>query len=92
MAGPFCRFQSGLRLGGSAHGAGLGAGAAVDALVGVDFVLAVALGDRFNGAFAGAGAAGDARICNFVSHDGSSFIVTLIACCHYHTISGPKKQ
>jgi len=57
-----------LFLGGSANGAGLGAGTAIDALGGVDFVFAVAFGNRLNGAFSLARAAADARIADLISH------------------------
>ena len=49
------------------------AGTAFDALIGIDLVLAVALGDGANRAVAGTSAAHNARITNFISHNYSSF-------------------
>ena len=57
-----------LFLNGSAYGAGFSANAAFDALVGIDFELAVTFRNRFLGAFSSAGTASDAFIRNFVSH------------------------
>lgn len=45
-----------------------GAGAAFYALIGVDYVFAVALADSADGAFSRAGAAGDAIITDLVCH------------------------
>ena len=60
---------SGLLLRDSLRRANACAGAAGDALVGVDHVGVITGRDRFGGAFSGAGAAGDADILiNFVSH------------------------
>lgn len=62
----FCLRFSGL--GGSADGAGICAGAALDAGFGIDLILTVAFADRGDGALGGTGAAADAFIGNFVSH------------------------
>ena len=67
MASRVCRPESSLSW--STDRARFGAGAAFDAGLSVDFVLAVAFTDRRNGAFSGTGAAADAFIRNFVSHD-----------------------
>ena len=56
-------------LGGSADGAGVSAGAAFDAGIRVDLVLASTFTDRVDGALCSAGAAADAFFGNFVSHD-----------------------
>ena len=48
--------------------ASAGAGAALHALIGVDHVLAVALGDDAQGAGLGTGAAADASVGNEVCH------------------------
>ena len=53
---------------GSTYGAGVGAGTAIDASIGVNDVLAVALGDGLHGAARCAGAASDAIIGNLVCH------------------------
>ena len=53
---------------GSLNGASVCAGAAVDALVSVDLVLAVSLVDGLGGAVLCASAAGDAIIANLVCH------------------------
>ena len=53
-------------------GALIGAGAAGNADVSVDDVLAVTLGDSLDGALIGAGAASDTSVSNLVSHDFSS--------------------
>jgi hypothetical protein len=53
----------------SAGGAGAFAGAAVDAGIGVDFVLGIAFSDSFYGAFASASAAGNAFIGDYVCHN-----------------------
>lgn len=58
-----------LLLYGSANGAGSGASAAFDALVGVDHVLAIAFGDRVHGALGLASAAADAFVGNYVCHE-----------------------
>ncbi len=55
-------------LGNSGNRAFAGAGAAIQAGVRVDDILAVALGNRRNRAHASAGAASDAVVRNFVSH------------------------
>ena len=52
----------------SFHGANARACAAFDALVRIDDVLAVLLGNRLYGTFAFAGTAADAVVGNFVSH------------------------
>lgn len=57
-----------LRFLGSVYGAGVGTGAAIDALVGIDDVLAVSLGNGLGGTIGSAGAAVDASIADFVSH------------------------
>ena len=54
---------------GSLNRANAGASAALDALIGIDYILAIAFSDRFLGAFGSARAAADARIGNFVSHN-----------------------
>ena len=54
-------------------GAGLFAGAAVDARAGINDVLSVALGNRGNGAGLCTRAAANASITNRMSHDGTSF-------------------
>ena len=61
-------FWCGLALGNSAHGAGGGTGAAVDAGVRIDLVVGVALGDRANGALALAAAAADALVTDYIGH------------------------
>ena len=61
-----------LALNRSANGAGASASAALDALIGIDDVLAVALGDGIHGAFSLASAAADAFIGDDVSHDCTS--------------------
>lgn len=53
---------------GSTHGAGAGAGAALDAGISVDHILGVASADSANGTNALASAAHDAGIRNLVSH------------------------
>ena len=58
-----------LVLGGCAYGAGVCTGAAANASVSVDNILAVALGDAAGGASICASAASDAIIRNFVCHD-----------------------
>ena len=66
---------------GSADGAGFRAGAAVDALFSVDFVLAVAFGNGFDGALGRASAASDAGVSNFVCHvDFLLHVLRLIDC------------
>ena len=57
-----------LLLGRCCNGACISARTAGNALVSVDYVLAVALSDASNGARVSASAAGDALIRNFVSH------------------------
>lgn len=52
----------------SANRAGTGAGAAIDAIVLIDNVLAVLFRDAAYGAFVSASAAGDALIGNLVCH------------------------
>lgn len=58
-----------LGLSGSTNGAGAGASAALDAHIGIDFILAITLGDSGHGALGSAGAAADAIIGNLVSHN-----------------------
>ena len=58
-----------LLLGNCAYGALCFARAAVDALVGVDFVLAVAHADSVDGALSLARAASDAFVGNYMCHD-----------------------
>ena len=54
---------------GSSYGAIVSAGTAIDALVSVDNVLAILLGDSLNGAGISASAAADALVkINLVSH------------------------
>ena len=53
---------------GSANGAGTLARAALDAHIGVDLIMILALGDSANGASAFARAAGDASISDLISH------------------------
>ena len=60
--------ESGLLLGGSSYGAGIGTGAAFDAGISIDHVLAVTLADSGYRALCSAGAAADAFIRNLVSH------------------------
>jgi hypothetical protein len=62
-------FVQKLSLLGSANGADTGTSTALDASIGVDYELAVALGDRLNRAICSARAASDAIIRNLVSHD-----------------------
>ena len=57
-----------LCLGRGSYRAGLRAGTAFDAHIGIDFVLAISFRDRVHGAFRSAGAAADAVFRNFVSH------------------------
>lgn len=57
----------------STGGANASAGAAIDASVGIDLVLASALRDSANRALASAGAAGDASVSNLVSHGVTPF-------------------
>ena len=60
---------------GSANGAGTGAGATVDAGIGIDHVTIVALGDSANGAFAFASTTADAFFIDKISHtDTSKFL------------------
>lgn len=66
-----------LSLFGSAHGAGISASAAIDALIRINYILAVAFGDRFHGATVGASAASDARIRNLVCHNKNTSIVLI---------------
>ena len=58
----------GLRLLGSADGAGAGTSAALYTKVGIDLILAVTLGDSIDGTFCGTGAACDAGIIDFIRH------------------------
>ena len=62
--------MSELLLNGSTNGANAVAGAALDASVSVDLVLAVAFSDSTDGALSLASAAADAIISNLVSHCG----------------------
>ena len=55
-------------LGDSPGGASISAGAAIDAGIGIDDVLAVALRDRAHGAGIGAGAAADASVADDIGH------------------------
>ena len=57
-----------LRRIGSAHQANAGAGAAIDALVGVYFVFAVPFGDSTHGAFRFTSAATDTFVVDNISH------------------------
>jgi len=59
---------SGLFSNGSFNGAGCCASAAIDALVLVDFVLAVLFADSANGAVFCTCTATDASVCNYVCH------------------------
>ena len=61
-----CLFRSALN--GSLDGTYAGAGAALDALVGIDLILAVALGNCVYGTFGCASAAGNASIGDTISH------------------------
>ena len=54
---------------GSLNRANAGASAALDALIGVNYVFAVAFADGADRAFTRACAAGDAVITDFVCHD-----------------------
>ena len=56
---------------GGINRAGTGAGAAIDAGIGIDDELAVTLGNSLNGAVAGASATGDAIIGDNICHDNS---------------------
>ena len=53
----------------SSYRAGIGAGAALDAGIGIDLKLAVAFADGGNGAFLGAGAAGHTFVTDRICHD-----------------------
>ena len=55
------------------HRADASASTAINALVGIDLVLAVAFSDSFLRAFAGASAAADALIIDYICHSSSSF-------------------
>ena len=69
--------------------ASVGTGAALDALLSVDDVLLVALGDDAQGAGIGAGAALQASIGNGVSHGFSSLCLyggLMSPCCTYHNM------
>ena len=66
-----------LFLRGGTHGADIGASAAIDALVGIDFILAVAFGNRLHGAFGFASAAADAFIGNLICHGGFTSLYTV---------------
>lgn len=57
-----------------AYGASICTSAAINALLGIDNVLAVSFGDRFNGATVSASAATETFVGNFVSHDITSII------------------
>ncbi len=59
-----------LFLRGGTHGANIGTSAAIDALFGIDIVLAFAFRNRLDGAFGFAGTAADAFIRNFECHGG----------------------
>jgi len=65
---PYFAFLLELALDGGTNGASAGASAALDALISVDDVLAVAFSDGINGAFSLASAASDAFISDNVSH------------------------
>lgn len=65
---------------GSLYGAGICTSAALDALISVDNVLAVALGDSLYGALCCASAAGDAIITDNVCHLQSSSFLYLPNC------------
>ena len=71
LTGFLALFQE-LALNRSTNGASASASAALDALIGIDDVLAVALGDGIHGAFSLASAAADAFIGDDVSHDCTS--------------------
>ena len=62
----------GLFLHGSADGAVLGTSAAAHALLRIDNILAITLGDRFAGAVCRASAARDASISDLISHGSTS--------------------
>jgi len=55
-----------LLLSGSAHRAGISTSAAFDALIGVDYELAIAFGNRVYGALGSASTTADALIGNYV--------------------------
>ena len=57
-----------LCLGGRAHGADTGASTAGNAGIGVDFELAIALGDGGNGTLGSARATGDALVADRICH------------------------
>jgi hypothetical protein len=65
---PFFGQTCELGLSGSANGAGASASAALDALVSIDHVLAVAFSDSVHGALSLASAAADAFVIDNVSH------------------------
>ena len=57
-----------LLLGGSINGAGIGASTARNALIGIDHIGSIALGDSADGALALASTALDASIANHICH------------------------
>jgi len=61
--------SGGLSLLGSAYGASICARTAVDALVSVNYIYAITLGNSFNGTLSCACATADAIFSNFVCHD-----------------------
>ena len=68
------------------YGASVSAGTAADALVSVNNVLAVALGNATYRTSIGACATADALIGNFVCH-----LNNLHFCCHIYSITSVKK-
>ena len=56
-------------LDGSAHGTDAGASAALDAQIGVDYVLVSTVGDRADGALALTGAASDTVAVDHICHE-----------------------
>ena len=90
--GGLCRNRDKLGLFGSAHRAIISASAAIDALFSVDFVLAIAFGDRLHGAIRFTSAAADARISNLVCHDRTPPYVFPLSRLLNDTISGAKMQ
>ena len=74
---------------GRTHRAGVGAASAIDADIGIDAVLVVALFDRFNGAIGRTSAAANAIISDLVCH---FEIPPHIYVCSYYTQTMSEKQ
>ena len=91
--GPFSISKAGLGLSDSFVGAGTFAGAAVDALVGVDYIGAFALGDSAHRAYIGAGAAGDTKVgIDFSRHSCYNLIVVVFRIANVGIIFDFKKN